>query len=332
MSDFTIIRIESWHAYMPDAHPAYITKDEFEENVKKLKENSYAYGKDRRKSPAKEGPALLQGIVICGKCGKRMTVRYRQNYLKLVPIYTCLRECIKNGKSACQIVMGEKVDGQIAKLLLKMLNPLTLEVALKVQNELNTRKLETDKFYKQQVERVRYEMELARKRYMLVDPQNRLVATELEAEWNQKLRELEKAQQDYEKKKDIDLKKEADFSKSDIMQIVSDFTDLWDNKNVSFKDKKRMLRLLIEDVTLKNDDKKVIANIRFRGGRSKTLLIDRKLPMFEARKISDKIISEVDELTEDYVPSEVYPMPLILPSYSPLNQQNIPAGKEERKS
>ena len=72
-----------------------------------------------------------------------------------------------------------------------------------------------------------------------------------------------------------------------------------------FKDKKRMLRLLIEDVTLKNDDKKVIANIRFKGGKSKTLFIDRKLPMFKARKISDKIISEVDELTEDHVPSEV---------------------------
>ena len=299
------VPVKSWHAYMPDAHPAYITKDQFYKNEKKLKENSYAYGKDRRKSPPREGPALLQGVVICGKCGKRMTVRYRQNCSKLVPVYTCLRECIENGKSACQIVMGEKVDGQIAKLLLKMLNPLTLEVALKVQNELNTRKLETDKFYKQQVERVRYEMELARKRYMFVDPQNRLVATELEAEWNLKLRELEKAQKDYEKKKDLDLGKEAEYSKSDIMQIVSDFTDLWDNENVSFKDKKRMLRLLIEDVTLKNDDKKIIANIRFRGGRSKTLLIDKKLPMFKARKISDKIISEVDELTEDYAPSEV---------------------------
>ena len=132
------VPVESWHAYMPDAHPAYITKDVFEENVKKLKENSYAYGKDRRKSPPREGPALLQGVVICGKCGKRMTVRYRQNYSKLVPVYTCLRECIENGKKACQIVMGEKVDEEIAKLLLKMLNPLTLEVA-QFSNEIWTR-------------------------------------------------------------------------------------------------------------------------------------------------------------------------------------------------
>ncbi|GAH62212.1 unnamed protein product, partial [marine sediment metagenome] len=88
------VPVESWHAYMPDAHPAYITKDEFEENEKKLKENSYAYGKDRKKGPAREGPALLQGAVICGKCGKRMSIRYRQNYLKLVPVYTCLKNNI----------------------------------------------------------------------------------------------------------------------------------------------------------------------------------------------------------------------------------------------
>jgi len=190
------------------------------------------------------------------------------------------------------------------KLLLEMLNPLAIEVALKVQNELNTRKLEAYKFYKQQVERARYEMELARKRYMLVDPQNRLVATELEAEWNLKIRELTKAQEQYEKKKEKDLKAVTDCTKSDIMQIVSDFPDLWSNPNVPVREKKRMLRLLIEDVTLKND-KKVIANIRFRSGRSKTLFIDRKLPMNEVRKTSDKIIRKVDELTENHITSEV---------------------------
>ena len=81
--------VESWHAYMPDAHPAYISRDEFEDNVKKLKENAYAYGEDRKKSPPREGPALLQGIAICGICGRRMSVNYQQNCSKLVSIYIC---------------------------------------------------------------------------------------------------------------------------------------------------------------------------------------------------------------------------------------------------
>ncbi|MBU4313169.1 MAG: recombinase zinc beta ribbon domain-containing protein [Actinobacteria bacterium] len=289
---------------MPDAHPGYITRDWFDENVKKLKENAYAYGEDRRKSPPREGPALLQGIIVCGRCGKRMSVRYQKNCSKLVPIYTCMRDCTQNGAKVCQLVMGEKVDEEISKLLLEMLNPLAIKAAIKVQNELSQRKLEADSFYRQQVERAKYEMELARKRYMLVDPQNRLVATELEAEWNLKIRELEKHKDEYEKKKEDDLKEVTKTTKSDIMQIANDFAKVWSSANVSFRDRKRMLRLLIEDVTVKND-KKIIANIRFRAGTCKTLFIERKLPICEVRKTRADIVRQVDELTENYIPSEI---------------------------
>jgi len=186
-----------------------------------------------------------------------------------------------------------------------MLNPLAIKATIEVQNELSQRKLEADKFYRQQVERAKYDMELAKKRYMLVDPQNRLVATELEAAWNQKLRQLEKTQQEYEKKKEDDLKEVRQTTKADIIKIASDFPKLWSNPGVSFREKKRMIRLLIEDVTVKNDDKKVVLNIRFRAATSKTLFIDRKLPIYEIRKTKDEIIRKVDELTENHIPSEI---------------------------
>ncbi len=297
--------IESWHAYMPDAHPGYITRDQFEENLKRLKENCCSYGEDRRKSPPREGPALLQGIVICGKCGKRMSIRYQKNCSKLVPIYMCIKDYIENGNEVCQTVMGEKVDEEISKLLLEMLNPLAIKAAIKVQDELKSRKLDADKFYIQQLERAKYDMETAKKRYMLVDPQNRLVATELEAEWNRKIRELETARQEYEKKKKDDLRQVTKTEKSDIIKITNDFARIWNSANVSFKDKKRMLRLLIEDVTIKNSDKKVIADIRFKAGTSRTLFIEKKLPICEVRKTRKDIIRQVDELTENYIPSEI---------------------------
>ena len=270
--------IESWHAYMPDAHPGYITRDRLEENVKKLKENSCAYGEDRRKGPPREGPALPQGIIVCGKCGKRMSVRYQKNCSKLVPIYTCMRDLIENGAKMCQIVMGEKVDEEISKMLLEMLNPLAIKAAIKVEDELKKRKLEADSFYRQQVERAKYDMEIARKRYMLVDPQNRLVATELEAEWNLKIRKLEKLKKEYEKKREDDLKEVTKTTKSDIMQIANDFARIWGSANVSFRDRKRIIRLLIEDVTVKNNDKKVIANIRFRQAHVKLFLLKGSFP------------------------------------------------------
>ncbi|MCX6382894.1 MAG: recombinase family protein [Actinobacteria bacterium] len=297
--------VDDWHVYMPDAHPGYITRAQFEENLSKLKDNCCAYGEDRRKSPPREGPALLQGIVICGKCGKRMSVRYQKNCSKLVPIYMCIKDYIKSGKKVCQTVMGEKVDEEISKMLLEMLNPLAIKAAIKVEDELNKRKLEADNFYRQQVERAKYDMEIARKRYMLVDPANRLVATELESEWNGKIRELEKIKDGYEKKKKDDLKEMTKTTRSDIIKITEDFASIWSSKEVSFRDKKRMLRLLIEDVTVKNDDKKIIANIRFKAGTSKTLAIEKKLPICEVRKTRKDIIRQVDELTENYTPSEI---------------------------
>ena len=163
--------VDDWHVYMPDAHPGYITANQFGQNLKKLKDNCCAYGEDRKKSPPRERPALLQGIVVCGKCGKRMSVRYQKNCSKLVPIYMCIKDYIKSGKKVCQTVMGEKIDEEIGGLLLEMLNPLAIKAAIKVEDELKKRKIETDSFHRQQVERAQYEAEIARKRYMLVDPQ-----------------------------------------------------------------------------------------------------------------------------------------------------------------
>ncbi len=297
--------VKDWHAYMTDSHQGYITKDQFEENTKRLKDNAYAHGHDRRKSPPREGPALLQGIIVCGRCGKRMTVRYQQNCAKLVPVYICQKDRIENGAKVCQTVMGEKVDEGISKLLLEMLNPLAIKAAIKVQNELSARKLEADKFYSQQIERAQYEAELAKKRYMLVDPGNRLVATELEAAWNQKLRHLEETRQKLKKKKEKDLEQVRQATRKDIIEIASDFPKIWKSSNVSFREKKRTIRLLIEDVTVTNDDKKTVASIRFRAATSKTLIIDRKLPMCEIRKVKKEIIAKVDELTENHIPSEV---------------------------
>ncbi|MBM3701197.1 MAG: recombinase family protein [Actinobacteria bacterium] len=299
---------KDWHAFMTDAHPGYITKSQFEDNIKKLADNACAHGEDRRKSPPREGPALLQGIIVCGKCGKRMTVRYRQSCAKLVPVYTCQRDRIENGAKVCQTVAGEKVDEEISKLLIEMVNPLAIKAAIKVQNELDLRKLESDKFYSQQVQKAQYEAELAKRRYMCVDPENRLVATELEASWNQKLRYLEETRQNLAKKKEKDLEQIKQAASKDITKIASDFPKIWNSPNVSFREKKRMIRLLIEDVTIKNSDKNVVADIRFKAGTSKTLSIEKKLPMCEIRKTRKDIVMHVDELTENYTPSEIADM------------------------
>ena len=171
---------------LKNAHPGYISWEQYEENLRRLRENAQANGADRRKSPPREGPALLQGLVVCGICGSRMTVRYHARQERLVPEYVCQRDGIEHAISICQRVVGDHIDNAVGQLLVESVAPLALEVTLSVQQELQARIEEVDKLRKKQVERARYEADLAQRRYLHVDPANRLVADSLEADWNGK--------------------------------------------------------------------------------------------------------------------------------------------------
>ena len=176
-----VVPREQWTVLLPDAHPGYISFDEFERNQRQLAGNARAHGAERAAGPAREGPALLQGLLVCGRCGRRMTVRYHQRGDSLVPDYKCMGEAIQSGTPACLAIPGQGVDAAIGQLLLETVTPLALEVALSVQTELEARAGDADRLRRQHVERAQQRAELARRRYLAVDPGNRLVADTLEA-------------------------------------------------------------------------------------------------------------------------------------------------------
>jgi DNA invertase Pin-like site-specific DNA recombinase len=208
---------EQWHAFVADAHPAYISWEEHEHNQRRLRENAHAQGSEREKSPAREGPALLQGLIVCGRCGRRMTVRYHWRRGGLAPDYVCQRKGIENAGSICQRASGAEIDRFIGAVLVEFINPITLDVALAVQQELHAQLEEGDRLRGQQVERARYEAELAQRRYMRVDPDNRLVADSLEADWNQKLKLLADTQQECEQLRERDHKRISEEQRRAVM-------------------------------------------------------------------------------------------------------------------
>ena len=195
---FDTLPREQWIALIPDAHPGYIGWEQYETN-QRLLANAAAHGEDRAAGPAREGTALLQGLAACAKCGNRMSVRYHTRRGVEVPDYQCVRARIQDGARRCQTVPGAAVDTAISHLLLDTLTPLALEVALTGQTELETRAAEADALRRGHVERARHRAELARRRYLAVDPDNRLVADSLEADWNDALRALQTAREDYDR-------------------------------------------------------------------------------------------------------------------------------------
>lgn len=183
--------VDEWHVYIKGHHEGYISCEEYDMNQKKLTANSTNGG---LVPPPREGNALLQGIAICGKCGRRMSTRYYDKKKGSVPYYVCDNQSKHyTGGELCQFVHGIAIDETISNLLIERLTPMAVRNTIQVQKELEQRRASSDNYFILKVERVRYDVELARKRYMNVDPSNRLVAFELEKIWNLKMSELAKA-------------------------------------------------------------------------------------------------------------------------------------------
>jgi DNA invertase Pin-like site-specific DNA recombinase len=295
---------EQWHTLLPGSHVGYISWEQYQQNQQQLRACAQAHGADRRHSPVGEGPALLQGLVMCGVCGQRMTVRYNQCKAGLTSIYVCQRAGIEHAHPICQVIAGAAVDKAIGELLLETLNPLTLDVALSVEQELRSRLVEVDRLRRQQVERARYEADLAQQRFMKVDPNNRLVADVLEAEWNQKLRVLHESQTQYEQQSQADHTVLDEKAKAQILALAEDFPRLWRDPRTSDRDRKRMVRLLIEDVTLIRT-KCITAHVRFKGGSIRRLDLPLPLSAWQLRQTSNEVVRQIDRLLEQHTDANI---------------------------
>lgn len=290
---------DQWVALIHDAHPGYITWETFETNQTLLAGNAAAHGGDRAAGPAREGPALLQGMVICGRCGRRMTVRYHHRRGVDIPDYQCIGEAIQGGGPRCQTVPGGGVDAAIAQLLIDTVTPLALEVALTVQAELEARADEADTLRRSHVERARHRAELARRRYLGVDPDNRLVADSLEADWNDALRTLHDAQDEYERVTAAAKVALDDEHKERVRALAVDFPALWSDPNTPQRERKRIARLLLDDITLVKKDE-IHVHVRFRGGQTTSLTTPIPPMSWQARQTDPDTLAALDRLLDDY--------------------------------
>lgn len=296
---------EEWAVLIPKAHEGYITWEAFEANQKRLLENSSTYGAERRQGPPREGNALLQGLVLCGACGKRMTVRYNTTRARsVVPIYSCQRDGIEQGKPSCQWIVGGTIDDAVGKLVVELMTPRAIDIALMVQKEIEARAAEVDALRAKSVEQARYEADLARRHYMHVEPENRLVANALEAEWNHRLRDLADAQDEYERQRSQHGTPLAEQQEAAVRALVEDFPTVWNDVSTPQRERERLLRLLVEDVTLLKGDK-VAVHIRLRGGQTRSLSLPRPIPAWKLRQTDPDLVAEIDRLIDHHTDPEI---------------------------
>jgi len=288
---------EHWPVLIQSAHPGYIPWDEFERNEQTLRRNTAAWSPNERGAMPREGIGLLQGRVLCGRCGARMRVRYQQLGDALTPYYVCQEASVRRADRACQSIRGREIDAAVGALLLEAVAPAALEVALAVNDEIAGRIEAAEAVRRAQLERARYDAELARRRYLKVDPDHRLVADSLEAEWNERLRRLDALTQEHDRQRHADQGLLNDEARARIRALAADFPRVWHDPKTAPLERKRMVALLIEDITLVKAER-IAVHVRFRGGRSTSLDLERPRPIALIRKTPPEVIVALDDLLE----------------------------------
>lgn len=287
-----------WQVLIPDAHEGYISWTEFERNQLTLEHNANGWSPGLRGRIPRQGGALLQGRLLCGRCGARMRVHYELLDGRLRQYYLCNEALVRHGGKHCQWARGTAVDEAVSALLLQTVAPAAIEVALAVQQEIAQRVQQAAALREAQLERGRYEAELARRRYLKVDPDNRMVADALEADWNAKLRQLDALQREHEHQRAADDALLDEAARERIMALASDFPRVWNDERTNVVERKRMLALLIEDVTLFVGVEQIDIHLRWRGGRTQNLAVPRPKPMSVIRKTPSQVVALIDELLE----------------------------------
>ena len=287
---------DAWRVMIRDHHQGYIDWDQFVANRHRLTTNRT--NGEGLAGPAREGLCLLQGLLVCGCCGRRLTVRYTGSN-GVYPMYECCwqhREALAS--RACLAVPAPPLDQAITDRLLTAITPVTIELALAALTDLEQRDHEIGAQWRMRIERARYEVDLAERRYELVDPSNRLIAATLEQRWNdamQRLHDLDAELANFERQTKRAVTAEQ---KQQIRQLAANFPRLWAASTTAPRDRKRILRLLVRDVTVSKgpEPKMVRLHIRWQGGAIETLEVPQRPNRADAVRYSDPFVARLRQL------------------------------------
>lgn len=300
-----VVPQEAWRVLIHDHHEGYINWDRYVANRQRLATNRTNI--DVLPNPAREGLCLLQGLILCASCGRHLTVRYKGNG-GLYPIYQC-NQRHREGLSSrsCLETSSTPLDKAISDRLVSAITPVTIELALAALTNLQERDHEIGAQWRMRVERARYDVDLAERRYEAVDPENRLIAATLETRWNealQRLRDLEAELAAFEHKT---MRAVTAEQKRQILQLAGDLPRLWTAPTTTSRDRKRILRLLVRDITIsKGPEPKVVRlHVRWQGGATETIKVDMPKNRPEAIRYPDAFVARLRELAVTQYDDEI---------------------------
>ncbi|HEY3230304.1 MAG TPA: recombinase family protein [Roseiflexaceae bacterium] len=293
---------DAWPIVLHDAHPGYITWEQFLRNQQQRDDNRTFRPEDRR-GAVREGSALRQGIVLCGICGRRMRVRYLEN--GTTPCYDCIELHVRHGGPTCQSIRGDGVDRAVAEALLEAMQPAQLAVSRAALEQLEAQARQIERQWQLRRERAQYEADLARRRFLAVDPENRLVGRTLEREWNEKLRAVAALEREYATLPQFTPQLVGPEERQRILALAQDVPAVWHAASTTQTERKQLLRYLIKDVTLTKRPTTIYIAIRWQTDACTTLEVSRPPRSCDKRRTPAGVVSRIGELAASHADDQI---------------------------
>ena len=260
---------EKWHAYIEDHHPGYISHEAFQRNLQRIAENR---PRAMNVGPPREGSSLLQGLILCGRCGRRMRVAYGGTGRSL--FYRCQRKRRKADESSlCQSFGAKRLEEAVERKVLEALDPLALEAMSRAAQAHAQALHAEDRHWQQSIERAEYEADLARRQFRVVDPDNRLVSRELERRLENALQDVEAARREASIRRKELPKPLSQDEKARLRALANQLPGVWRASTTRPQDRIRIVRCLIDQVVVKvpKDGTQIRADVHWNGGEMSTL-------------------------------------------------------------
>jgi len=291
-----LVAMEDWKVLINDHLPAYITWERYQQNQVRLDKNRSAAS-----SPGapRQGSALLQGLVRCGRCGRRMFVQYpKRKNVNVNARYSCTQEHVHFGGPRCQSMSAACIDEAARDLALQALSPAALEISLQAEEDLQRARERDDDLWMSRLERARYATELAARHYRAVDPDNRLVARTLERDWEEALHNLAGLEEEYARHQQRRPRVLSAAERATIEALASEVPEIWSASTTTNSDRKAILRLLIDEVivTVDGDTEWVDMDIHWGGGMPTTRRVRRPVARLSQLSRYDELIQRFEEL------------------------------------
>jgi len=290
-------------SFIEDHHESYITLDEHRANCELLSANNTRGGS----SAPRTGNALLSGVAICAKCGNHLSVNYKKEKGSSYWQYVCshIRKGEPFSHKSCICISGRVVDQAVSDIVLQRLTPEAVKAAKEIWQELNNRKTAEDHYFVMQIEKAKYEAELAKKRYMNADPENRLVAAELERLWNERMAQLAKATKELNKHRNTARAVQAEPDVERLFTLPERLGKAWKDNILNITDKKRIIRCLVEDITFALLGDEIMIGIRFKGGLSECVKVRRPQKKYETWTTAPEIVEYIRNASKKHTVEEI---------------------------